>query len=79
MDGESKNPDAQIEALIGLLQQLQSQLPALHYIAGHEDLDTEQETAVDDPTVLVPRKRDPGPLFPWSRVMNSVELTRLKP
>jgi N-acetylmuramoyl-L-alanine amidase len=72
-------PDAQIEALIGLLQQLQSQLPALRYIAGHEDLDTEQETAVDDPTVLVPRKRDPGPLFPWARVMESVELTRLKP
>jgi len=72
-------PDAQIEALIGLLQQLQSQLPALRYIAGHEDLDTEQETAVDDPTALVPRKRDPGPLFPWGRVMESVELTRLKP
>ena len=72
-------PDAQIAALIGLLQQLQAQLPVLHYIAGHEDLDTEQETAVDDPTVLVPRKRDPGPLFPWGRVMESIELTRLKP
>ena len=72
-------PDAQIEALIGLLQQLQSQLPALRYIAGHEDLDTEHEVAVDDPTVLVPRKRDPGPLFPWARVMESIELTRLAP
>ena len=72
-------PDAQIDALIGLLRQLQAQLPALRYIAGHEDLDTEQETAVDDPAVLVPRKRDPGPLFPWPRVMESVELTRLKP
>ena len=72
-------PDEQIEALIGLLQQLQSQLPALRYIAGHEDLDTEHERAVDDPTVLVPRKRDPGPLFPWPRVMESVKLERLKP
>jgi N-acetylmuramoyl-L-alanine amidase len=72
-------PDAQIEALIGLLRQLQSQLPALHYIAGHEDLDTEQETAVDDPAVQVPRKRDPGTLFPWALVMESVALTRLKP
>jgi N-acetylmuramoyl-L-alanine amidase len=72
-------PDAQIEALIGLLQQLQAQLPALRYISGHEDLDTEQETAVDDPTVMVPRKRDPGPLFPWARVMASVKLERLKP
>jgi N-acetylmuramoyl-L-alanine amidase len=72
-------PDAQVEALIGLLRQLQSQLPALRYLAGHEDLDTEQEAAVDDPAVLVPRKRDPGPLFPWAQVMESVELTRLKP
>ena len=72
-------PDDQVEALIGLLRQLQTQLPALRYIAGHEDLDTEQEAAVDDPAVLVPRKRDPGPLFPWARVMESVELTRLKP
>ncbi len=72
-------PEAQIAALVGLLQQLQAQLPALRYIAGHEDLDTEQETAIDDPQVLVPRKRDPGPQFPWARVMESVELTRLKP
>ena len=72
-------PEAQIAALIGLLQQLQAELPALRYIAGHEDLDTEQEAAVDDPAVLVPRKRDPGPLFPWDRVMESIKLMRLKP
>ena len=72
-------PDAQITALIALLQQLQSQLSSLRYIAGHEDLDTEQEAAIDDPSVLVPRKRDPGPLFPWARVLESVELTRLNP
>ncbi|HVR80959.1 MAG TPA: N-acetylmuramoyl-L-alanine amidase [Luteimonas sp.] len=72
-------PEAQIAALIQLLQQLRTELPTLHWIAGHEDLDTETETAVDDPAVLVPRKRDPGPLFPWPRVMESVSLTRLKP
>lgn len=72
-------PEAQIAALIGLLLQLRTQLPMLRYIAGHEDLDTEQETAIDDPDVLVPRKRDPGPMFPWQRVMESVELTRLEP
>ena len=72
-------PEAQIAALIGLLQQLQAELPALRYIAGHDDLDTEQEAAVDDPAVLVPRKRDPGPLFPWDRVMESIKLMRLKP
>lgn len=72
-------PEAQVAALIGLLQQLQAQLPALRFIAGHEDLDTELEAAVDDPDLRVPRKRDPGPLFPWAKVMDSVKLVRLKP
>ena len=72
-------PEAQIVALTALLQQLQAQLPALHFIAGHEDLDTELETAVDDPSRTVARKRDPGPQFPWSRVMQAVTLERLKP
>lgn len=72
-------PDAQIDALVGLLQQLQRELPSLKFIAGHEELDTEMETALDDPDVLVPRKRDPGPLFPWPRVMQAVTLERLRP
>ncbi|WP_460763749.1 N-acetylmuramoyl-L-alanine amidase [Lysobacter fragariae] len=71
--------DAQIAALLALLAQLKAQLPALQLIAGHEDLDTEQETAIDDPTVLVPRKRDPGPQFPWPRVLDAVRLQRLLP
>lgn len=72
-------PEAQIAALIGLLAQLKAQLPTLRYIAGHEDLDTEMETAFDDPAVLVQRKRDPGPLFPWTRVLEALELVRLQP
>ncbi|MEO7259546.1 MAG: N-acetylmuramoyl-L-alanine amidase [Luteimonas sp.] len=72
-------PEAQIAALIGLLAQLQSQLPALRYISGHEDLDTEMEAAFDDPAVLVARKRDPGPQFPWGRVLAAVKLVRLQP
>lgn len=72
-------PEAQIEALIGLLQQLQRELSALRYIAGHEELDTEMENALDDPSVLVPRKRDPGPLFPWVQVMQSISLERWQP
>jgi N-acetylmuramoyl-L-alanine amidase len=70
-------PEAQIAALLALLRQLQAQLPGLRYIAGHEDLDTELETALDDPAVLVPRKRDPGPLFPWPRVLEALDLQRL--
>ncbi len=72
-------PDAQITALAGLLQQLQHALPGLAFIAGHEDLDTGHEPASDDPSILVPRKRDPGPMFPWERVMASTALQRLQP
>lgn len=70
-------PDLQIEALMALLAQLQRQLPSLCLIAGHEDLDTEQVPASDDPSLTVPRKRDPGPLFPWDRVLAATALQRL--
>lgn len=68
---------AQIEALIALLAQLRVQLPALRWIAGHEDLDTTRVEASDDPTVLVQRKLDPGPQFPWARVLDACGLERL--
>lgn len=69
--------DAQIEALIALLQRLRTDLPALTEIAGHEDLDIEQVPASDDPARTVARKRDPGPLFPWDRVLAAVALRRI--
>lgn len=62
-------PPAQIRALLGLLQQLKRELPQLAWIAGHEDLDTDLVAANDDPTKQIQRKRDPGPLFPWSEVI----------
>ena len=71
--------EAQISALIALLRWLPSQLPALRLVAGHEDLDRTLEPASDDSSVLVQRKRDPGPLFPWERVMADVRLARLMP
>lgn len=67
-------PDVQIDALIDLLQHLCTTLPSLRHIAGHEWLDTRQEAASDDPERTVPRKRDPGPLFPWPRVLAAVPL-----
>ena len=70
-------PDAQLEALVALLRALPAELPALRWIAGHEDLDREQVPASDDASVLVHRKRDPGPMFPWQRVLDAVPLTRL--
>lgn len=72
-------PQAQIDALIALLKELQKELPNLHFIAGHEDLDRDKETAFDDPNILVARKLDPGPLFPWPEVMRQVKLQRLEP
>ena len=68
---------AQIEALIALLGQLHAVLPNLAYIAGHEDLDTTEVAAGDDPSLKVRRKRDPGPLFPWTPILAASSLKRL--
>jgi N-acetylmuramoyl-L-alanine amidase len=70
-------PDVQVDALVGLLRVLQAELPALRYIAAHEDLDTAMVPASDDPAILVARKRDPGPLFPWQRLLETLDLQRL--
>src|SRR5690606_3065333 len=74
---EEAYPDPQIDALVALLHALQAELPALRHIAGHEDLDTAMVPASDDPEILVPRKRDPGSMFPWQRVLAEVSLQRL--
>lgn len=70
-------PDAQIEALLELLQALEQQLPSLEWIAGHQDLDTRTVPASDNPDIQVPRKVDPGPMFPWGRVMAVSGLERM--
>ena len=71
--------EAQVTALIALLRQLRDTLPSLAQVAGHEDLDTATTPASDDPSVQVRRKLDPGPLFPWPRVLAAVDLQRLVP
>jgi len=69
-------PEAQLDALCGLLHSLARQLPTLRWIAGHEDLDLGEISASDDPGVLLKRKRDPGVLFPWGKVMAATQLEK---
>lgn len=71
-------PRQQVGALVALLGRLTETVPSLRWIAGHEDLDTERVAASDDPSLQVPRKRDPGPRFPWPDVMAAVPLQRLQ-
>ncbi|MGH8075098.1 MAG: N-acetylmuramoyl-L-alanine amidase [Lysobacter sp.] len=71
--------EAQIVALAALLRQLREELPSLRLIAGHEDLDTGEVAASDDASLQIRRKRDPGPQFPWPRVLQSTTLERLQP
>ncbi len=72
-------PAAQIAALIALLNVLADTLPNAQWIAGHEDLDRQIIPAEDDPSVLISRKRDPGPLFPWQQVLDAVPQSRWLP
>jgi N-acetylmuramoyl-L-alanine amidase len=72
-------PPAQIDALLALLAELRGRLPRLTYVAGHEDLDTTQVPASDDPSIRVARKLDPGPMFPWALVRAESGLTLWRP
>ena len=70
---------AQIDALLALLGRLRGEHANLRWIAGHDVLDRRTEPAHDDPTVTLHRRLDPGPLFPWSPVLDSSGLERFQP
>jgi len=70
-------PSTQIEALTTLLNYLVVQLPGLKSVAGHEDLDTSIQPSDDKPDIMIRRKLDPGPHFPWSVFMDKIMLNRL--
>ncbi len=72
-------PDAQIEALILLVNELKSRYPSIQYTQGHEDLDTRMMPAENDADVEVNRKMDPGPYFPWDRFLAAVDLKKETP
>jgi len=71
--------EEQVAALLALLDELCAELPSLTRISGHETLDTGRVPASDRPDRQVFRKRDPGPLFPWPRVLAAVELAWFDP
>jgi len=67
---------AQIRALGLLLDKLVSKLPGLECIAGHEDLDTDLLPSEDIPEIMIRRKQDPGPQFPWAEILDKTPLKR---
>jgi N-acetylmuramoyl-L-alanine amidase len=70
-------PRRQIVALANLLNHLVNVVPGLCKITGHENLDTNMLVAEDDPDKMIRRKVDPGPLFPWGLLMESISLERI--
>lgn len=70
-------PPVQLSALLQLIHHLQQDLPGLRWIAGHDDLDAGIVAAEDDTAIMIRRKLDPGPLFPWPEVLASCKLQRL--
>lgn len=69
-------PDVQISALVLLIQQLVSAVPSLQAVTGHEELDQEWVAASNAPHKRVRRKLDPGPMFPWHKVLDHCPLQR---
>jgi N-acetylmuramoyl-L-alanine amidase len=65
----------QLEALVKLLVYLVDNLPNLQWITGHDMIDTSEVPASDCPEIRVRRKMDPGPMFPWSDLLERLPLS----
>ena len=67
-------PEEQIQSLIRLIQGLVKKMPQINNIIGHEDLDQRLIPSENDPTIFIRRKMDPGPMFPWERILKHFDL-----
>ena len=67
-------PQSQIESLSTLIKGLESRLPKLTQIIGHEDLDKRFIPSENDPAIFIRRKVDPGLMFPWRDILNKTQL-----
>lgn len=71
---EQAYTQTQLDNLVRLVHVLKNAVPTLCRVSGHEMLDREQLPSSDNPEVMVRRKVDPGPMFPWKKFIAATGL-----